>query len=50
MNHDPFRDLWLNLALSDPRACLLDPRHPLALACVIGVIVATAAMQLVAAG
>jgi len=48
--NDPMRDLWLNLALSDPRACLLDPRHPVALACVIGVIAATAAAQLMASG
>ena len=50
MNRDPFRDLWLFLALHDPRACLLDPRHPLALACVIGAILATAAAQLMASG
>jgi hypothetical protein len=50
MNRDPFRDLWLHLALNNPRACLLDPRHPLALACVIGAILAVAASQLMAGG
>jgi len=50
MNHDPLGDLWLHLALNNPRASLLDPRHPLALACVIGAIVATAAAQLMVSG
>jgi hypothetical protein len=50
MNHDPLRELWLHLALSDPRACLLDPRHPAAIGCVIAVMLAMAAAQLMAAG
>jgi len=50
MKRDPFRDLWLNFALHDHRASLLDPRHPLALACVIGAILATAVAQLMASG
>ena len=50
MNHDPLRDLWLYLALNNPRACLLDPRHPAALVCVISAILATAAAQLMASG
>jgi hypothetical protein len=48
--NDPLRDLWLYLALNNPRACLLDPRHPAAVACVIAVMLATAAAQLMAAG